>query len=202
MFKIGDRVTHKYFGAGTIKQIAKINIQPYLVQFDNENTALHNGSLRGKPYKNNTCWYCKEDELKLIQFTKSDLQNDDIVTYRNGDKNVACMCLGDTYSDMTDIENKDYDIVKVERPTNLITVYERKEEILDEKEKEYLRAVIAPFRSRIKFISRNDYCNEKQSYIRIDFKNGEGWDFPEFDRGTMYRGMEEGREYTLEELDL
>ena len=36
-------------------------------------------------------------------------------------------------------------------------ILQLKEEILDEKEKEYLRAVIRPFRNRVKWIKKNTY---------------------------------------------
>ncbi len=82
-------------------------------------------------------------------------------------------------------------------------------DILDEKEKQYLRNVIKPFRNRVKYISKQktyeyeyiSICNRtpadiaycgKVSYILL----------PYFERGTMYNNMEVGKEYTLEELGL
>ena len=45
---------------------------------------------------------------------------------------------------------------------------EYKEDILDEEEKKYLRAVIKPFRNRVKYIKKVDMylsCNENYEYI-------------------------------------
>ena len=71
-------------------------------------------------------------------------------------------------------------------------------EILDEKEKEYLSAVIKPFRDRIEYIKKMEDIRE---YITIDLKD-ERLPFPYFDKGTMYKGMELGKKYTLKELGL
>ena len=71
-------------------------------------------------------------------------------------------------------------------------------EILDEKEKEYLSAVIRPFRDRIEYIKKMENIRE---YITIYLKN-ERLYFPYFDKGTMYKGMELDKKYTLKELDL
>lgn len=89
----------------------------------------------------------------------------------------------------------DYEIIKIPKP------------ILDKKEKEYLSAVIKPFRDKVISIAnfyeesidnnfieievKQNYCNENQ-YVS----------FPYFKKGTMYKGMEEYKKYTLEELGL
>jgi hypothetical protein len=73
------------------------------------------------------------------------------------------------------------------------------EEILDDIEKEYLRAVIKPFRNRVKYIKKHTYYEKE--YIEIYVK-GEAIIFPYFKKNTMYKGMEKYKEYTLEELGL
>lgn len=75
----------------------------------------------------------------------------------------------------------------------------KKEEILDDIEKEYLRAVIRPFRDRVKYIGKN-FSNGSE-YISINV-NGEWVIFPYFKKGTMYKGMEINKKYSLEELGL
>ena len=78
-------------------------------------------------------------------------------------------------------------------------------EILDEVEKEYLRAVIGPWRHQVKcirklnsrenteFISISvDTLNEFTSYVAL----------PPFARGNMYKGMKSEREYSLKDLGL
>lgn len=92
---------------------------------------------------------------------------------------------------------KDYDI-KVE--------VKKKEPILDEKEKKYLSAVIRPFRDRVEYISKGD-CIDKTSYIVITIKsidkniNG-SIRLPYFETNKMYKGMEDQKRYTLEELGI
>ena len=75
----------------------------------------------------------------------------------------------------------------------------KKEEILDDIEKEYLRAVIKPFRDRVKYIVKHTFYGKE--YIKIGV-SGEIVNFPFFKKGTMYKTMEVGKEYSLEELGL
>ena len=72
-------------------------------------------------------------------------------------------------------------------------------DILDEVEKEYLRAVIKPFRNRVKGIFLNVIGSK--AYIIIELKN-EYLLLPNFKLGTMYKCMEIHKVYTLEELGL
>lgn len=77
-------------------------------------------------------------------------------------------------------------------------------DILSDKEREYLSAVIKPFRDKVKHISKNKDIERLLPHERIiiEFYFGEYTILPDFDEGTMYEGMEEGMEYTLEELGL
>ena len=78
---------------------------------------------------------------------------------------------------------------------------EYKPNILEEKEKEYLAAVIKPFREKVKYIQKCfDLGNE--AYIYIYVKKCGSMIFPTFRRGTMYKGMKVNKRYTLEELGL
>lgn len=78
---------------------------------------------------------------------------------------------------------------------------EYKPNILEEKEKEYLAAVIKPFRDRVKYITKYIY-SEKEEYLLIVMYNGERMSFPTFKKETMYKGMKVYEEYTLEDLGL
>lgn len=78
---------------------------------------------------------------------------------------------------------------------------EYKPKILEEKEKEYLAAVIKPFRDRVKYITKNIYP-AKEEYLLIVMYNGERMSFPTFKKETMYKGMKVYQEYTLEDLGL
>ena len=79
---------------------------------------------------------------------------------------------------------------------------EYKPPILDDVEKAYLSAVIKPFRKRIEYIEKTDnyYVNGKQ-FLCIVLAN-DRCGLPNFKKGTMYKGMEVDKKYTLEELGL
>lgn len=72
-------------------------------------------------------------------------------------------------------------------------------EILDETEKEYLKEVIRPFKDKIKFIFKKEY--KGCYYIKILLNNDE-MSLPNFEKETMYKGMEVDKKYTLKELGL
>lgn len=75
-----------------------------------------------------------------------------------------------------------------------------KKPVLDETERKYLSNVLKPFRNHIIFICKSS-CAPQEEWLRISFVD-RGWLFPPFEAGTMYKGMEPNREYTLEELGL
>ena len=76
-------------------------------------------------------------------------------------------------------------------------------DILTGEEKEYLRAVIKPFRKKIDHIEKNRHMNGGYEYISIVVKNPtECIDFPWFDTDSMYAGLIVDKPYKLEELDL
>lgn len=154
----------------------------------------------------------KENELALVekQFTKSDLKDGDIVTKRNGEKrtlvgkylhNVKRASPLTYYTeDLKDAGGlKEHDIIKVERPVKYETVFERKEEILDEVEKRYLASVIKPFRHNVEYIKKFVYSSGiKQIKINV---GGTIVNIPEF-KNDMYKGMTPDRKYSLKELGL
>lgn len=85
-------------------------------------------------------------------------------------------------------------------------------DILDEKEKEYLRAVVRPFRDKVTCIKKaiGFGCNHQTTYcIVIEINNQfamfgvEDIKLPYFYfQNELYEGMILNRKYTLEELDL
>lgn len=77
------------------------------------------------------------------------------------------------------------------------------EDILSDKEKEYLSAVIKPFRDKVDYVKKYSFDGGEKESIGISFKNDNGYfSFPVFKKGTMYASMYPYREYTLEELGL
>ena len=92
---------------------------------------------------------------------------------------------------LTKLLNGNYKVIKLSKP------------ILDEKEKEYLSAVIRPFRDKIKSICKSSFhMDDIWEWIQISFISDEFMYFPYFKKGAMYKGMEPNKEYSLEDLDL
>ena len=79
---------------------------------------------------------------------------------------------------------------------------EAKEPILDDVEKEYLSAVIKPFRKKIMYIRKNKSLINGMQYLIIGIYDDDYMHFPYLDDDSMYKGMEVNKEYSLEELDL
>lgn len=79
-----------------------------------------------------------------------------------------------------------------------------KEPILEEDEREYLAAVIRPFKENVCTVCKKyiQSCSGlSYEYIVVKL-NAERWGFPKFVEGTMYKGMKLDKEYSLEELGL
>ena len=99
--------------------------------------------------------------------------------------------LGDIPNKLLTGENK---ITKLPKP------------ILNDAEKEYLSNIIKPFRDRVISIRKIEDPGEECLIIYMEhFKDksiGETFMLPSFEMKTMYKGMELGKRYTLEELGL
>lgn len=80
----------------------------------------------------------------------------------------------------------------------IVKLPEQQEPILGKEEKEYLSAVIKPFRNRVSSISKDGPLE----YITISLDDDDFAILPNFKEDTMYKGMTLGKKYTLEELGL
>lgn len=203
-FKVGDKVKviakkHGHgFNIGEIVKIEEISDRDY----------------KCSSLEKNELWWMGEDEFTKVKFIKSDLKDGDIVTKRNGEKRTLVgkylhsvkRASPLTYytEDLKDAGGlKEHDIVKVERPVKYETVFERKEEILDETEKRYLASVIKPFKNKIETIEKTIKIGDSSlCYLNIYLKNDDIANLPNFKKDSMYKGMEPERKYTLEELGL
>ena len=164
--------------------------------------------------------YCWSDDMLEMEwkFSKEDLRDGDIITLRSG---VELIKMGRTIqNEYVTISLKDFTenledsmkpgtnrgIIKVERPVEYKTVFERvedeKKEILDEAEKEYLKAVIKPFKNTIGTIRKTSMLLDNKEYLIIFLKYNDNMTFPTFEKDTMYKKMERNKEYTLKELGL
>lgn len=79
---------------------------------------------------------------------------------------------------------------------------ENKPQILTDKEKAYLSAVIKPFRKDVKYIKKMDYVIRAKEYLLIKMHDLSTAALPLFEKETMYKGMEANKAYTLDELGL
>lgn len=75
--------------------------------------------------------------------------------------------------------------------------------ILTEEERNYLSSVVRPFREKIQHISK--LSSKDGESICIDIRYD--WEedsimLPKFAAGTLYKGMEIGKEYSIKELNL
>ena len=77
-----------------------------------------------------------------------------------------------------------------------------KEPILDDAERKYLADVIRPFRNKIDTILKFQTWDGSSQYIYISMKDNHMGTLPVFPKGTMYKGMENGKHYSLKELGL
>lgn len=205
-FKVGDRVKviNCKVGGRECENLGKI----FTIKSTDKNGNRFPYELYGTPE------FFGDNELELVnKFTKSDLKDGDIVTYRNGDKRTVIAkklinsggYIAKKLDDYTDelkdtISGINLDIVKIERPIKYETLFER-EEILDEAEKRYLSGIIRPFKDKVRFISKDRDSDYDKEFIFIDLKN-EFIYLPNFKINTMYKGMKEYKKYTLKELGL
>lgn len=82
---------------------------------------------------------------------------------------------------------------------------ECKEPILTDSEREYLSAVIKPYKNKVTFIAKSKGAYEAKYFISIVVNGNYGREaihLPWFKENTMYKGMEIGKHYTLKELGL
>lgn len=213
-FKVGDKV--RFIGKVANHRVPGKDLQADIEKYNNRFTISRISTAGYVEFKENECWCIEFDEIELIsetQFTKSDVKDGDIVTQRNGLKKMVFenklygsnhfVSLTYYTEDLKDANgDEEYDIIKIERPGKYNTIFERKEEILDETEKKYLTDVIRPFRKRIQFIQKKKEITEINPYIRIVCEDNDKLVFPYITDNSMYKGMEVNKKYTLKELGL
>lgn len=83
---------------------------------------------------------------------------------------------------------------------------EYNEDILDKEEKQYLESILKPYKDRVDFVIKQgigDYY--ERIVINVSVKNKSYKNYialPYFDKGTMYKGIEIDKKYTVNELGL
>lgn len=119
---------------------------------------------------------------------------------------IGGVCAGDrviyTKSDKwanIEISGVDYQDMCIGHNTQLLKLVKP----LDDAELKYLKGVINPFRKRVDCITKNKDIYDPVEYITISFKDSEDIIMlPDFKKGTMYKGMIQDRDYSVEELGL
>ena len=84
---------------------------------------------------------------------------------------------------------------------------EKTNSVLDPAEKRYLTNIIKPFRNKVIYIIKRDGDVGECITIHLNRYTGKNRCadvaiLPEFEKGTMYKGMKVNREYTLEQLEI
>ena len=88
-----------------------------------------------------------------------------------------------------------------DEPTRISDIYNP--QILDDTEREYLKAVFKPFHHDIECVKKIRYRDDQFEFIEATMNDHEiGMVFPDFEIAKMYTGMNPDKAYTLEELDI
>ena len=77
--------------------------------------------------------------------------------------------------------------------------------ILTEKEKEYLSAVVKPFKDKVSYIVKQQgFKDDKKLSVEfiIIYVDDEKLILPSYDKGTLYKDMKLAEKYTVEDLGL
>lgn len=154
-----------------------------------------------------------------------------LIVYENNEDSFDWVKLDNYNDDLTSVDNDvpEYDIVKVDNDVtfdysnmkycakaiiNHFSIpstqtykwtWERKEDILTDEEREYLKAVIAPVKEYVVNITKcNHDCISGFKHIRIELNNyiGNYMTLDNFEYYVKFKGMELGKKYTLDELGL
>ena len=76
----------------------------------------------------------------------------------------------------------------------------RNDELLTSKEREYLKFVFRPFANYIAYVRKSD--TGYSELIEVGIYKNYSMLFPNFKKGTMYKGMRPEKSYTLKELGI
>ena len=92
-----------------------------------------------------------------------------------------------SFATLCNLLNGEYEVVRMT------------ENVLTEQERQYLSLVVKPFRDEIQSISKKEGTIWEWIYIKTKKDNST---LPCFEKGKFYKGMETGKDYSLEELGL
>ena len=112
-----------------------------------------------------------------------------------------------TYTIRNSDPNKQFGTVSADTPYSAVHEFmewldkRHAENILTAEEKAYLSILVKPFRNKvIDIIKGNESISEEFLYFYMN--DGAEFFLPNFPAGTMYKGMKNGKTYSLKELGL
>ena len=92
-----------------------------------------------------------------------------------------------------------------EEPTRIRDIYNP--QVLDNAEREYLKTVLKPFHENVAYVEKVHYypmnggTSSSLAFLFIKLHDGK-LEFPNFDSGKMYLGMELNKKYKMDELGI
>lgn len=170
----------------------KVIIATYIVEFDKESGI--------------TTWMYIPEEKKEKDMEETNLQH-----YKEDFEKILTLNYNNPRGLIKLIREKfgcQIELKSGELPTTAILEWmlqPYKEQILGEAEREYLSSVIKPYKNKVTCITKvKDEYKENMRYIRITVRSvgTEYINLPWFKENTMYKGMKDLKDYTLEELGL
>ncbi len=96
----------------------------------------------------------------------------------------------------------DYFFTTILHLTFTLLAEEKKKEILNDEEKQYLSNFIRPFRNNVEWMEKVKKYDPDREYIQILINTDEEINLPSFEAGEMYKGMEANKRYEIEELGI
>lgn len=131
-------------------------------------------------------WIVREKYGKIYAYKDKPHKNYDTWQY-NGDYFLICTIDVPIFPNVTCVDTEPTSLESIAHP-----------QILDDAERRYLNAVIKPFRDDVTKICKHS----DGKFERIVFTGRKYFFLPTFNAGTMYKSMELGRCYKLDELGL
>lgn len=205
-FKVGDKVK---FIKSTIYHTDDVKIgEVYkIIRIDN----------LSKSYQVENAEVFNEEELVKADYTYEDLKKAPIgtkITFENGEEMVKCSTKryenGKRWRDEDDFVRMEDGIrtlgkiIKIEEPV-YNTVYEDKQNILTETEKNYLKIVIGPVKDKVLNITKTQQITyTARKFIDIEIQDDDCICLSFIDENSelSYKGMKTEHPYTLQELGL
>ena len=140
-------------------------------------------------------WMARDKNGKLFFYSFRPVKKEEIKKWGNNSREYA------EYVSAILFNRELFKSIKWEddEPTRISDIYDP--QILDEAEREYLKTILKPFHEKVDYVVKLWEHFYSKEYLFIKLYDG-SFAFPDFDPGKMYAGMEQDREYKLDELGI